>query len=294
MYGRRAIAIPVEHVQARAAVFPLIKDPPGTIQITAADIHLDAEIHTLPAEHPIRKAVDECLRMMGILRPPAMLIRLSSTIPIAGGMGSGAAVSVALAKAVSTYLGKPLPREALSSVAFEVEKIHHGTPSGIDNTVIAYNTPVLFRKGEPIQQFEIAGPFTFLIASTGIHATTAEVVAGVRERWQANTDGYNSIFDQIDTLVGQAYQSLLAGDNEFVGKWMVENHHLLQKIGVSSSALDRLVDAACANGAYGAKLSGAGVGGNVIVLTPPDKAPDLQTILQSAGAVRVITNVLEA
>lgn len=293
VYGRRAIAIPIEQVQARAAVFPLIKDPPGTIQVTSADIHLDAEIHSLPLDHPIRKAVEGCLLVMGIPRPPAILVRISSTIPIAGGMGSGAAVSVALARAISTYLGKPLAREDLSAIAFDVEKIHHGTPSGIDNTVIAFNTPVLFQKEQPITQFEINGPFTFLIASTGIRASTAEVVAGVRERWQKNTAEYDTLFDQIDSLVVQAVQSLRAGDCEFVGRWMTENHHLLRRMGVSSTNLDRLVDSACAAGAYGAKLSGAGVGGNVIVLTPPEKAEEIQQILLQVGAIRVIQNVLE-
>lgn len=293
VYGRRAIAIPVDQVQARAAVFPLIKDPPGTIQVTSADVHLDAEIHSLPVEHPIRKAVEECLKAMGIPRPPAMLVRLSSNIPIAGGMGSGAAISVVLARAISTYIGKPLAREELSKVAFEVEKIHHGTPSGIDNTVIAYDTPVLFRKGDPIRQFSTSGSLVFLIASTGIRASTAEIVSGVRSRWQADEAVYEDLFNRIDALTGQAFQSLHAGDQEFIGRWMIENHQLLQQIGVSSRPLDKLVDAACANGAYGAKLSGAGVGGNVIALVSADKAPELQQVLQEAGAERVIQTILE-
>jgi mevalonate kinase len=293
VYGRRAVAIPVHQVQARAGVFPLFKDPVGTIRVISAEINLDAEIHSLPEEDPIRKAVQLTLDRLEVTHPPAMQVRISSTIPVAGGMGSGAAVSVAIARGVSTFLGLPLPDEAVSAIAFEVEKIHHGTPSGIDNTVIAFNKPVLFKKGEDIRTFSVGKPLTFLIANTGIKASTAEVVQSVREKWQADPGSINAIFDQIDALVGQAVQNLQVGDEEFIGRWMSENHSLLQRLDVSCPELDRLVSCACANGAFGAKLSGAGRGGNMIALIPASESARLEDLLKQNGAVSTLATRLE-
>jgi mevalonate kinase len=294
VYGRKAIAIPVHQVQARAAVFPLIKDPAGTIRISSPAIHLDTDMSALPKDHPIRRAIELTLAELEIKRVPALQVRISSTIPIAGGMGSGAAVSVVVIRAVSAFLGKSIRNEAVSDIAFEVEKIHHGNPSGIDNTVIAFARPVLYQKGQPIQPFEVGKKLTFLIAGTGIRASTADVLQSVRQSWNDKKEYYEDLFDRIDGLVEQALDSLTVGEEEFIGRWMTENHLLLQQMGVSCPELDNLVDAACTFGAFGAKLSGAGIGGNMIALVPEEKAVPLAEKLKQAGAVQTIITHLEA
>ncbi len=176
VYGRRAIAIPVTQVQARAVITPLIREPAGTIRVSAPEIQLETEIGSLEEAHPIRQAVQLTLDFLGLSKAPAMQIIIRSTIPIAGGLGSGAAVSVAIIRAISNFLGKPLGPETISSIAFEVEKTHHGTPSGIDNTVIAYSMPVLFQQSHPFQTFQVGAPLQFLIADTGIQTSTSQVV----------------------------------------------------------------------------------------------------------------------
>ena len=82
-------------------------------------------------DHPIRAAVEGVLSELGIARAPACTLRITSTIPISAGMGSGAAVSVALMRALSSFLGHPLSNAHVSELAFEVEKIYHGASSGI-------------------------------------------------------------------------------------------------------------------------------------------------------------------
>ncbi len=293
VYGRRAIAIPVTQVQARAVITPLVREPAGTIQVSAPDIHLETEIGLLDEAHPIRQAIQLTFDFLALSIAPAMQITIRSTIPIAGGLGSGAAVSIAIIRSVSNFLGKPLGPETVSTIAFEVEKIHHGTPSGIDNTVIAYGMPVLFQQSKPIQIFQVGEPLHFLIADTGIQASTSQVVQGVRERRQSNPEVYDHLFDAIDALTGQALSSLKAGDGEMIGKCMIENHSLLQKIEVSSPTLDQLVGAALHSGALGAKLSGAGVGGNLIVLVRDDQLKTVQSALLGQGATRIIQTRLE-
>jgi mevalonate kinase len=221
-----------------------------------------------------------------------MDIHISSTIPIASGLGSGAAIAVAMIRAVSGFVGKPLPDEQVSSIAFEVEKIYHGTPSGIDNAVVTYAHPMLFQKGEPIQPFVVQGSFLFLIADTGIKSNTRVVVEDLLGRCKTWPDKYHPLFEQIGSTVLQAYTALRNGENLQVGTLMDENHSLLQQLGVSSPELDNLVQSARSAGAAGAKLSGAGWGGNMISLVDPNQEGQITLALKHAGAKHVLTTRL--
>ena len=81
-----------------------------------------------------------------------------------------------------------MTNEQVNAIAYEIEKIHHGTPSGIDNTVITYGKPVFFIKGQPIETFKVGKPFTIVIGDTGISAPTKEAVGDVRKLWEADKD----------------------------------------------------------------------------------------------------------
>jgi mevalonate kinase len=195
---------------------------------------------------------------------------------------------VAVIRALSAFLGMPLPLERVSALAYEVEKIHHGTPSGIDNTVITYGKPVYFVRGQPIQTLHPAVPFTIVIGDTGIASPTAIAVGDVRRGWGSDPQRYEAIFDEIGEISGQARATIQAGTPEVLGPLMDDNHLYLQDLGVSSLELDRLVSAARQAGALGAKLSGGGRGGNMIALAEPVTAQVVASALLKAGAQRTI------
>ena len=52
-------------------------------------------------------------------------------------------------------------------MAYRVDQHYHGTPSGIDNTVIAYAQPVFFIRGQPFERLCVGQPFTVVIGNTG-------------------------------------------------------------------------------------------------------------------------------
>jgi mevalonate kinase len=288
VYGRPAIAVPVEGVSARAVVMaePLAK--PGAIHLIAPDIDLDAYLSDLKIKHPLALAVEKTLATLDIQHPPAFTVRITSTIPLAAGLGSGAAVSVAIIRAVSAFLGQSLSEAQVSGLAYEVEQVYHGTPSGIDNTVIAYKMPVYFRRGQPIEILHVGKPFTIVIGDTGIKFPTAVAVGDVRKAWQANPDYFEALFDSAGEIARTARQAIENGAVSALGLLMYQNHLLLQQMGVSSPELDRLVEAARRAGAVGAKLSGGGRGGNMIALVDPGTAAQVEVGLQNAGAVRTL------
>jgi mevalonate kinase len=292
VYGRPAIAVPVEQVRARANIIPNLRGESGDVLMQAPDIGLEAQLSSLPDEHPLAKAVWNVIHELGVFRLPACTIRITSTIPVASGMGSGAAVSVAVMRALSAFLGASLPDGIISELAYDVEKIHHGTPSGIDNTVVTYAKPVYYVRGEPIEIMELAQSFLILIANTGIYSPTSVTVGDVRQGWHSNPEFYEQLFDQMGQIAVAARFILQSGDPWKLGDLMNDNHSLLQRLDVSCPELDHLVNAALDAGAIGAKLSGGGRGGNMIALVEQGSARQISEMLLSQGAVgTIITTV---
>jgi mevalonate kinase len=270
------------------------KAPRPGIWIEAPDISLFSDLASLPSDHPLAAVIKGVFTALGIAHLPLLTVQITSTIPIAAGLGSGAAVSVAIIRALSEFLGRPLPDEKISALAYEVEKLHHGTPSGIDNTVIAYARPVYFVKGRPIDIFRVGTPFTIVIGDTGISAPTKESVGDVRRLWEAEPARWEKVFDGIGEIVRKARKAIEIGEISTLGPLMNDNHALLQEMTVSCPELDRLVDAARKSGALGAKLSGGGRGGNMIALVLKENAPAVAEALLSAGAKRTIVTTVQS
>jgi mevalonate kinase len=286
VYGRPAIAVPVLEVSAKAIVTADPRGTPGRVNIQAPDIKLETTLDNLPTDHPLAAVIINAASALRIDHIPACNIHVTSSIPVAAGMGSGAAVSVAILRAFSAFLGHALSDNQVCDLAYEVEKIHHGTPSGIDNTVITYAKPVYFVKAEPIDILQVNRPFTIVIGDTGIQSPTAIVVSDVRKGWEKAMDKYAELFDAAGRIAKSARQAIENGSTESLGRLMDANHDLLCQLGVSCPELDALVEIARSAGAEGAKLSGGGRGGNMIALVTPEQAGNVAMALEKAGAVR--------
>ncbi len=282
VYGRPAIAIPLSGLRAQATLIP----HPGPFHIQAPAVGIDAPLSKLPPDHPLARIV--YLTAEHIRRPlPDALLRIESEIPVASGLGSGAAVSTAIVRALAAWYGVPADPPTVSALVYEVERIYHGTPSGIDNTVIAYEQPVYFIRGQAPEPLPVGATLHLLVADSGIPSQTREVVEDVRRNWEAEPTRYEMLFERVAEEVEKAREAITRGDARALGKRMDANHKLLQEIGVSAPALDRLVEAARRAGALGAKLSGAGRGGNIIALVDKSTAERVREALKTAGAVHI-------
>jgi mevalonate kinase len=285
VYGRPALAVPVTQVHADVEISDGSR--PG-IWIDAPDINIHGELNTFPSDHPIAATIHNFLFLSHVSPFPNLEIKITSTIPVASGLGSGAAVTVALVRASATHLKHPMTDEEVNAFTYEIEKIHHGTPSGIDNTVVTYAKPIYFIKGQSMEALRVGQPFTIVIGDTGFPASTKESVEGVRRLWMYDKGRWETVFDKIGEISFTARRALEAGKSEMLGELMDENHALLQKMMVSSPELDQLVEAAKDAGAIGAKLSGGGRGGNMIALVQTETAEIVSLSLKEAGARRTI------
>lgn len=289
VYGVPALAVPVTDVYATAAFTPA--NQPFTLALP--DLNETHPLAALPADHPAAAAIHTTLTHLGQPAPTGTLT-VSATIPLGGGLGSSAAFSVAIIRALSAHFATPLADATVSALAYETEKLHHGAPSGIDNTVIAYARPVYFIRGLPIEILSVGAPFTLVIADTGIAASTKVAVSGVRQRYDAHPDYFDTLFARIAELAAEARALIENGYPLMLGPLLDENHSLLQEIGVSSHELDTLVAAARNAGSLGAKLSGGGLGGNMLALTTPTDAERIAAALTAAGAVRTIITTVQS
>ena len=135
VYGQPALAVPVTQVQAEVRIERIFS--PG-IRINAPNIQLNEKLDDLAASHPLAATVRNTLLELKTDSLSGVTILIRSSIPVASGLGSGASVSVAIIRALASNLKRDLPDEQVSALAYETEKLYHGTPSGIDNTVVTY------------------------------------------------------------------------------------------------------------------------------------------------------------
>jgi mevalonate kinase len=295
VYGRPAIAVPVSGVRATAEVTPLL--PGSGVLIVAEDIN---EVRRLddPGDSEAMLALQATVRntlqhFEVYIADQALRIVVHSRIPIARGMGSGTAVATAMVRALAEHYGRHLTSRAISDLVFQTEVILHGTPSGIDNTVVAFGKAVYFVKGRQADIFWVARPFSLLIADTGVQSSTRAAVEDVRRRWLADKASCEALFDEIGSLVVDGRQAIASGDVARLGRLMNRNQALLSELGVSSPELDRLALAALGAGAQGAKLSGGGRGGCLIALVDEGSQGVVESALRAAGACAIVATIVQ-
>lgn len=286
VYGRPAIAVPVTEVQARAFIEPGVADQ-GTV-VLAPDLDRRVVVQQAAEDDPLAHIVRLTLKAINGDLDPDLTITVTSTVPIARGMGSGTAVSTAIVRALSKYFSHWLASQAISDLVYQTEVIYHGTPSGIDNAVVAFEKPVYFVRDVSREVFWVGEPLLLAVADTGIQSSTREVVNDLRHRYRSDPAHYEPLFDEVGTIARAARPAMEQGRIEQLGRLMDENHALLQRLGVSCPELDRLVITAREAGALGAKLSGAGWGGNMIALVTEETRGRVDMLLRMVGATSVI------
>ena len=281
VYGEPAIAIPLINTRTTAE---LIRNEKSFLAISD-QVGLHASFDELPEDSGIRSLLLGIMAEFGLSELPLLTLKIRSDIPIASGLGSGAALSAAVIRAFAGFYGREPETETVNRMVYEIEKVYHGTPSGIDNTVIVYEQPVIFTKSSGFTPLEAdLSPFPLLVADSGIRSRTVEVVSDVRSHFDRN----EKYIREIGSLVHEAETALTTGNLSETGRLMNENQKLLKQIDVSCSELDDLIALAMKNGAYGAKLTGAGRGGNFIVLCKDPLHANLLKTLYNERGVHVI------
>ena len=230
---------------------------------------------------PVKLAVEKVLAVYG--KNVGLDIRINSAIPVAAGLGSSAAVVASVTAAVAALLELEFSKQDIFRIAYEAEKIVHGTPSGVDPAIATFGGTLLFQVDTGFKPLEVKTDIPLVIGDTGVERSTRIQVEKVRE----TMDSFPQITDPLRKaareIVLRAVTALQENDLETLGRLMNINHALLYGIGVSDESLEWLANAARKAGALGAKLTGAGGGGCMIALARPEKLENVSEAIMRAG-----------
>lgn len=212
--------------------------------------------------------------------PNTTKINIDSNIPLGRGLGSSAALSVAIAKSCN--------KKNIRQIAEQCEQFIHGNPSGIDLNQVLSDKPLLFSKKDGAKYLDFKLDAYLLVIDTGVVGITKHAVKRVKDNYEKNKL-YIEELGQITELV---LPHLKHKEIKAVAKLMDKAHFLLQKIGVSHQTNDEIIDICKKNGALGAKLTGGGDGGCCIALCAHiENAKNLQKTLKEKEFLSWIVSV---
>jgi mevalonate kinase len=285
VYGATALAAAINRGTTAEA------EPSPTTTIYSKDFGIQADLstNTIPEKlKPLAAAITAVKEHLGEKRGVRLTIR--SDLPPGSGLGSSSSSAVAAVAASALALGHRLPLEDVIKLAMSAERIVHKNPSGIDVQVSARGGLLLFTKGSQPEPVELKKEVKFVIASTGVERDTGEMVERVRVWREQNPSLFNSLVESATVLSRCCAEALSLGDLKRVGAILNFFHTTLSWLGVSIKEIEQIVKAALSTpAALGAKLTGAGGGGSVIILCSEGGAEEVVKSVSKVASETFIT-----
>lgn len=278
VYGKPAIALP-------------LKSRTTTVSISATNTptsiksdYYKGDLESAPRElEGIRVLIKYLINHLN-LDDLNFYVSIESTIPSQRGMGSSAAVTLAIIRAFYDYCDRELEVTELRKLAMISESIHHNNPSGLDLETLLSNSAIYFTKGNGAVEIPMHIQGYLVVGDTGKSGVTSQAV----ELFASNLNKRPVMgvkLEQLSSLAEVVQLALQDGSVDYLASAMNKAHALLKAFEVSDPMLDKLVDAAIRSGAIGAKLTGSGLGGCMIALCR--SISEAQTVAQAlinAGA----------
>jgi len=207
---------------------------------------------------------------------------VSSNLPTSAGLGSSAAFAVTLVSSLlrlSHRISHPGKEsfnswdtkdlETINQWAFIAEKIIHGNPSGVDNSVSTYGRVVKYQN-KNIEMLQCKHELEVIITNTKVPRSTKELVAKVGNKLAKFPSVINPVMDAIEAISIQSQNQMTSTepmDDEVINEMIHDNHSLLCVLGVDHPQLDRICRITIDNGLR-SKLTGAGGGGCAFTYLP--------------------------
>lgn len=199
-------------------------------------------------------------------------LQVRSDIPIGAGLGSSAAFSVCLVGCFYLLKNRNLHQEEINQLAYQIECLFHGTPSGIDNTISTYGQSLLYsRTLKKHIDFRLSN---LAIIDTGIPKSTKKMVDLVRLFVENNQTKSEEILNNIEQCVDRMIEY-----PEQIDQLFHRNQQLLKELGVSIIEIDKIIEKLGEQN-ISAKITGAGGGGCLIALTSNFSKHQIEDLLK--------------
>ncbi|MHA1746534.1 MAG: mevalonate kinase [Promethearchaeota archaeon] len=220
----------------------------------------------------------------------ALKITIFSDLWTGAGLGSSASASVAFIAALNDYYELHLSKQAISDLAFEMEKEVHGHPSGIDNAICTFGQIIYFQQGKK-ETLQIPPNFQMLLTYSGKPHDTKKAVTEVRQLHAEKPETTALLFQNIGDVTQSARDWLKHEDLDKVGELIAKNQQLLESLKVSSPEIHQILTLVSKHSKCNAKLTGAGKGGCVVTLGSSSELEKLQTLLETQKFPSILTSI---
>ena len=281
VYGYPALAAALDRGVTIAPV-PTPAGGPLRLDVPAWELKIRAG-----DDHPVAHSLCAIADSLGVGRPALSLIG-DAQIPHSAGLGSSAALAVAIARALLAHARRPPEPATVGNAAGASETLLHGRASGIDVALALAGGIGVYRKSAGLRPIAARG-LRVLVGPSGTPRSTAAMVERIADATHALPA--DERLAELGGLTDAGTTALLAGDLVTLGTAMDRAHEILAGLGVSTPQLDSLCQAARATGAHGAKLTGAGGGGAIIAIAPRDREAAILAEWRSVGVTGFVATV---
>lgn len=269
VYGARAVAMPV-NLKLTLALQTEAKKTAMTL-------------NGVPVSDRFLALLDDAFKEFGSA-PRPVAIKGHSFVPVGAGLGFSASLCVLMLKLVAQVLDRSVSLPEIAQAANRLEQRFHGTPSGLDTTVVTYERVIAFQKGLEPTFVSVIPPkrsqaWRFALIDSGVRAATISMVRRAAPYFQC-TEGPARIA-QFTALADTVITGLKTGSLRTVAHAMDEASILLTAADVVPPNLAAIIDQAKELGAIAAKPTGAGGGGCILTLLSPNIADDTVINLRS-------------
>ncbi len=284
VYGHPAVAAGL----TRGVRMRLVEDPEGP-RLWAHSWGVALPLTDAPGGTPLGLALER-VRQAVAPQLRAFCLEASDELPLGAGLGSSAALTAAAARALAHATGVTLSAERLTQVIQQAEQVFHGNPSGVDQATVVRGGLLRFQRppgGTPnVEAIVPARPVPLVVALLRPHVGTKEAVEALRQRRERHRRSFDVMLGELGALAQDAVGDIQQGNLVALGERFDLAHALLAGLGVSSEDLEFLTHFGRRHGALGAKLTGAGVGGAVVMVTDgdPQRSKALVDALVGEGA----------
>src|SRR5260370_35700553 len=215
--------------------------------------------------------------------------------PRGSGLGGSSALSITLVRALSELAGNPIEGDDLIALVRDLETRLIGVPAGIQDYYPAVygGLAALHLNPGAVIRHEIPLPIDRLAEHMLLHYTGVAHFSGTNnwDMYKRQIDGKRKIhkgFERIAQNAAEMEKALTVGDFKPAADALAHETANRKALiaGIATPDIDAAIEAATKAGAWGGKVCGAGGGGCVVFLLPPDRRPDVRQALgEVAGRI---------
>lgn len=227
----------------------------------------------------------------------AMTLTTTVDAPLGSGLGSSSALVVALVDAFRVFLELPFGEYDVAKLAYDIERIDLGLAGGRQDQYAAAFGGVNFIEFFS-EERNIVNPLRLQRATrneleaslvtcfSGASRESAHIISQQKTEISSGSERALEAMKKLKADALEMKRLLFIGDIPSMAKLLNESWTAKKATaaGISTNRIDQLYEFGLDHGAIGGKVSGAGGGGFMFFITPPERRYKLIDALRGAGA----------